>query len=254
MSNCNNCNSNLTPDDLSSGVCPECGAETAGQPHRIVASATFSGDRKRIVTAGFDNTARVWNVDTGKSLRHLVGHTGSVNSTVFSPDAEGRLILTAGSDGDARIWDSRSGRSLTRLTGHKGPVLQAAFSNDGKFIVTSEDKTAAVWPAGTDVEHRDTPLRTLRVGASVLCAAFSADGSRIVTGSDGYTVKLWDTQDADTTEFAREILSLTGHTREVTSVTFSPDGRHALTASRDGRAILWLTTDWHDPERGVAAR
>jgi WD40 repeat protein len=42
----------------------------------------------------------------------------------------------------------------------------------------------------------------------------------------------------------KEILTLDGHTREVTSVTFSPDGSQVLTGSQDGRAILWLTMDW----------
>ena len=43
----------------------------------------------------------------------------------------------------------------------------------------------------------------------------------------------------------KEILTLVGHSREVTSVTFSPgDGRYILTASVDGKAILWLTKAW----------
>jgi len=48
----------------------------------------------------------------------------------------------------------------------------------------------------------------------------------------------------------KEILTLDGHTREVTSVAFSPDGKYVLTASEDGRAILWLTTPWKtDPPK-----
>ena len=43
---------------------------------------------------------------------------------------------------------------------------------------------------------------------------------------------------------ATEILTLTGHSREVTSVAYSPDGRTIITGSRDGRAILGLTVEW----------
>ena len=42
----------------------------------------------------------------------------------------------------------------------------------------------------------------------------------------------------------KEILSLKGHTQEVTSVSFSRDGRCGLSASRDGTALLWLALDW----------
>ena len=42
---------------------------------------------------------------------------------------------------------------------------------------------------------------------------------------------------------AKEILSLIGHTREVTSVVFSPRGDRVLTSGRDGRAILWLARE-----------
>jgi WD40 repeat protein len=100
----------------------------------------------------------------------------------------------------------------------------------------------------------------------------------LLTGSDDYTVKLWDVQrmerpaanamdvgalpiahdesadeahpdeaanevEAGTTKKAKEILSLIGHTREVTSVVFSPRGDRVLTSSRDGKAILWLARE-----------
>jgi WD40 repeat protein len=80
--------------------------------------------------------------------------------------------------------------------------------------------------------------------SSVSQAAQTA--SRAVTGSQDYTAKLWDASTG------KEILSLPGHTQEVTSVSFSPDGRNVLTSSRDGTAIIWLATEWR--EKKVAVR
>jgi WD40 repeat protein len=37
-------------------------------------SASFSADGSRIVTAGFDKTARVWDARTGAELLALKGH------------------------------------------------------------------------------------------------------------------------------------------------------------------------------------
>jgi WD40 repeat protein len=110
-----------------------------------VTNATFSPDGKLVVTAGADNTARVWDATTGKQLLVLKGHTGALNAARFSPD--GKFIITASADSTARIWDTASGQLLAIVLGHNGPVSDANFSPDGKNILTaSEDFTAIIQP------------------------------------------------------------------------------------------------------------
>ena len=40
----------------------------------LVNSAAFSGDGKRVVTASWDNTARIWDAESGKEIAVLKGH------------------------------------------------------------------------------------------------------------------------------------------------------------------------------------
>jgi dipeptidyl aminopeptidase/acylaminoacyl peptidase len=69
-----------------------------------VVSAAFSPDGKRIVTASWDKTARVWDAESMKPIGEpLKGHEGEVVSAAFSPD--GKRIVTASADMTARIWD-----------------------------------------------------------------------------------------------------------------------------------------------------
>jgi WD40 repeat protein len=67
-----------------------------------VISAAFSPDGKRIVTGSMDETARLWEANTGKEVLALRGHTAFVSSVAFSPD--GKRIVTASGDGTARVW------------------------------------------------------------------------------------------------------------------------------------------------------
>ena len=68
----------------------------------FVHSAKFSPDGHRIVTAGWGNTARLWNAANGQLLATLQGHTDVVISAVFS--LNGQRIVTASYDKTARVF------------------------------------------------------------------------------------------------------------------------------------------------------
>lgn len=246
-----------------------------------VRSAVFSPDpdSRYVLTAGEDGRVIVWERESGQIRMVIAGHDGEATGASFSTD--GGLILTSSADGTARVWDAsglwEEGAAATVkatqkmiLKGHRASVLSATFSADSSSIVTtSEDGTAIVWDATSGNQLYTLAGHT----AAVTAAAFSPAGDRVVTASNDGTVKIWDARRAtvDTEEVAaadgdagektdsgrKEILTLAGHSREVTSVAFSPgDGRYILTASVDGKAILWLTMDWEVPAKeatGVAA-
>jgi WD40 repeat protein len=194
----------------------------------LVKSAVFSPDGSRVVTASDDNTARLWDPQTGAALGTLSGHTGLVNSAEFSPD--GSRVVTASYDKTARLWDATTGAALTTLSGHTGLVNSAEFSPDGSRVVTASwDNTARLWDAKTGAA-----LATLSGHSGpVDSAVFSPDGSRVVTASADDTARMWDA----TTGAA--LATPLGHTNPVWSAVFSPDGSRVVTASLDGTARLW---------------
>jgi WD40 repeat protein len=194
----------------------------------VVMFVAFSPDGQRIVTASADNTARIWDVDTGQPLRVLSGHTGPVRSVAFSPN--GRRIVTASYDKTARVWDVNNGQQLLVMRGHTAYVEGVAFSPDGQRIVTaSADNTARIW----DVDRGQQLLVLRGHTRMVLSVAFSPDGRRIVTASEDKTARVWDSASG------KPLLLLGGHTSYVPSAAFSPDGRRIVTGSWDKTARIW---------------
>jgi WD40 repeat protein len=208
---------------------------TLGGGKYPVYSAAFSPDGSRIVTASYDETARIWDTATRKEIMVLRGHGSVVSSAAFSPD--GSRIVTASWDKTARIWDAATGKEITVLRGHEDDVNSAAFSPDGQRIVTAsgalrgtKDNTARIWDAATGKE-----IMVLRGHeTNVRSAAFSPDGTRIVTAeSYDKTARIWDAATG------KEITVLRGHEGIVNSAAFSPDGSRIVTASYDETARIW---------------
>ncbi len=193
-----------------------------------VLSATFSPNGLQVVTASWDNTARLWEVPSGRLLAILTGHKWGVNATTFSPS--GQQVVTASLDGTARLWEIPSGQLLAVCTGHEGGVTSATFSPSGQQVVTASwDNTARLWevPSGK--------LLVVLTGheSSVSSATFSPSGQQVVTASHDKTARLWEVPSGQL------LAVLTGHEDKVSSATFSPSGQQVVTVSEDNTARLW---------------
>jgi WD40 repeat protein len=203
--------------------------------------AAFSADDQRVFTGSEDGTVREWDLATMRAVRVITADARGITRLVLSRD--GQTLFTASRSGQAAIWDlAKPPEPLRRFTGHTGELLDLCLSPDEKWIVTaSADNSARIWNASTGAEV----LKLAGHASEVTGVAVLADkpGLRVLTGSSDKTAKLWAvTGLTSAAPVAKELLTLKGHSRELTSVAFAPDGRAALTSARDGLTIVWPAT------------
>jgi WD40 repeat protein/DNA-binding SARP family transcriptional activator/class 3 adenylate cyclase len=119
---------------------------TAAVPSTIGLIATLRAER----TAD-GQAVDIWDLEAGRRVSTLVGHSGDVNDLVFS--ADGSRLATASSDGTARIWDPRTGEQQVVLRGgHLGGLIASVdFSPDGRWLATAAaDGVVRVWALELD--------------------------------------------------------------------------------------------------------
>jgi len=106
-----------------------------------VQACSMSADGMRMITAGSDRTARVWN-EKGECLHVLKGHQDSVTACSISVD--GKRMLTASSDGIVRLWNE-NGKCLHALKGHQGVMQTCVMSTDEQRIITGSPNAIRFW-------------------------------------------------------------------------------------------------------------
>ena len=85
----------------------------------------FSRGGTRLLSGGEDNTARVWDVATGRPLGEPIKHRRWVEAVAIT--ADGRTAASAGQDGVIRIWDVNTTREHPQPPAHQFWLWSAAL-------------------------------------------------------------------------------------------------------------------------------
>ncbi|MDX2035148.1 MAG: WD40 repeat domain-containing protein [Isosphaeraceae bacterium] len=229
----------------------------------------LAADGKGWLLAGDDGALDLW---TPAAARVVTGHSGPIHAAVGLPG--GPLAATASADKTIRIFDVAQGKELRKLDGHTDAVRALALTKDGKTLVSgSADKTARTWNVADGKAVKATPPQAAEVTAiaapagpeavvagladgSLLRLDFAtADAAKLVLSNaktaDSPLVAVLPLPDGAVITAARSTdvgiqppvaggpKNLAGHTGQVYSVAFAPDGSRIITGSSDAAIKVW---------------
>jgi ribosome assembly protein 4 len=176
----------------------------------------------RFASASKDGTVRIWDIELGRAIQTLSGHTASVTCVRWGGMG---LIYTGSQDRTVKVYNADDGKLCKTLEGHAHWVNSLALSTDHALRTGSFDHTGKVYTDLNEAQkyalERYTTLR-------------GKQGERLASCSDDFTIHLWDPENSK-----KPIIRMTGHQQPINLVSFSPDGRLLASASFDKSLKIW---------------
>ncbi|ETO15519.1 hypothetical protein RFI_21846 [Reticulomyxa filosa] len=116
----------------------------------------IGGNGYTICSGSFDNTIRIWDIETTKQLIIFKGHKDCLRSVKYGLNELRNIILSGSQDKSIRLWDIRSNKQIQIFNGHKNIIYTVEYSpfiiNNNKFNCSSNiicsgslDNTIRFW-------------------------------------------------------------------------------------------------------------
>jgi DNA/RNA endonuclease YhcR with UshA esterase domain len=120
--------------------------QSIGQPIRIVSRIIALSPDGQVLAAGSDDeTARLWDIHTGKAIGVLKAGP-VVNAIAFN--ADGRNVLTGAEGAGARLWDAKTAKPMCSPMKFGAFTTAVAFAPDGRTLLAGcENGQVCRWEA-----------------------------------------------------------------------------------------------------------
>ncbi len=180
----------------------------------------------------------IWNIQSHENMELDTGHSDGVTSMMFSPDGS-RLVLGRW-NGIVRLWNVEIGEEIAAAE-TCDTIRGITFSPCGNVIAGAIEGEIRLWSAENLSLIRTIPQPENNQRAYAL--AFSPCGRHLASGAwwsgtKKMAICLWNVATGE------NIHTFWGHTTDVQSLAFSPDGTLLASGSFNGTILLWDVTPY----------
>ncbi|MFJ3792720.1 helix-turn-helix domain-containing protein [Kitasatospora sp. NPDC090091] len=191
-----------------------------------VNALALTPDGTTLLSAGADQTTRVWDLPTGRVAAELRGHPTFVLNVAVADD--GRTVVTSAGisspPGSVLLWDLHRGTDLA--PGPDRPAVTAVASAGDRAAVGTADGRIALWDVGGPVPRPVTV--TPPDGRPVTALAFDRRGRTLAAARGDGAVQVHRAGDGTRT-------AAVDVGKAPTALALSPDGTALAVGTADGR-------------------
>lgn len=157
-----------------------------------------------LITATFNGTLRVWDLQSGRLIKDLIGHKGSINSIDISRN--GKRAITSSADGTIRLWDLENWECSTLIKNEEGVGFDLAQFMPYNYYLGKQ--------------HSVSNLKD-----------FQETHIMAVTGEK--VIKVWD---VSTKQYVQEFV---GHSDKISTLFVLRKSKRLVSATYSGEIVLW---------------
>lgn len=204
----------------------------------------ISNDGKLVVSAGGDQSVRLWESNTLMPLGEpFIGTNSWINSVKVTSDSQ--QIISAGDDAAIRVWDVVQKRMICEpYYGHTARINEVDVSTDGTIVSASDDGTVCIWNI---LNKNRIPVFLRGHSAWVRTVLLSEKGNYAISGGWDNDIIVWDLVKCKIAN------RLVGHTASVEALAMVKDMDLLVSGSDDNTIRFWNIKDGTECQEPIIA-
>jgi WD40 repeat protein len=156
------------------------------QAHRSdISGIAFIDEEKKIVTASYDGTCRLWDLSSYDEEKILFKQKQRIRSMVTSPD--GLMIFLGSQNGTISQVSIDDTKKKSEITGHTDLVSTLSMDPTGKYLASASwDRTIRIWSLEDRIQVAKGQLMS-----GISSATWSPDGTIVYTADLSGSIVSW---------------------------------------------------------------